>query len=235
MNPGNVALLDWDFTLHERFTLFDWNSFLAANDALDPAIAKVLTESLADYNSGRMTYAELFEAAPTLYAEGLAGQSVEVVGRLSKSFVETDRPLVYEFTRPLMKLLLDLDIRPVVVSGAPTEVLGAYVDELGWSEMFGIDVDKRDDVYLSTLTSNPAIGPAKERIASMLASRYNITAAFGDSEADVPMLSAAKAKFVVSSPDLIRPATDVLHIRTTSPTSETISEVRELLIRKGLA
>src|SRR5262249_35314757 len=112
------------------------------------------------------------------------------------------------------------------------EVLEAYSPTFAWARIDAVAVQPESvSTYGPTLLTNPATARAKASITSDLKKSHNVIAAFGDSEADLPMLRAARFKVVVDNPTLMEPADDVLHLQSSSDPDRAVAAVRELLTR----
>jgi phosphoserine phosphatase len=228
MNTSRVALLDWDYTLRRGFTLFDWCTFLNGHQAFDVEAAERLSAYLNEYGTQKMSYSTLWKLAPPTYGMGIRGQSVDTINELAKLFVEQDASL-FQFTEELLQFLIERDLKLVVVSGAPEEVLDSYRGRFGWTSVHGVAVDHRDGVYRAELLNNPATAESKSRVVQDLAVNSKILIAFGDSEADIPMLNAARVKVVVGNEKLVAGGPCVLNIDTKWRSEDVVARLRGLL------
>lgn len=228
-----IALMDWDNTLRPGFTILDWSSYLASKHLFNKRYLRDLFDAISDYGAGKVSYLELSERAPELYALGLHGSNVAAVAGCASEFVENDRHSLFSFTSGLHEFLRRQQIEAIVISGAPIEVLHAYQKRFGWSAIFGVRVEVADGIYSASLTSNPAGAVAKETIVHQLGSDRKVLLAIGDSESDVPLLDAAQYKIVVDSDGVIADSTDVLRIKSDVSEAELLKHVTAAVIHRG--
>ena len=191
--PARIALLDWDNSLHLGFTMGPWMHALA-RDAAETLTADRFDGALADYEAGDLAYDAFALLAEELYTALMDGRPVADVEAVADRLVPVDplRP----GTPELISALLASGIRPILVSGAPIEVLRAHAAALGIapSDVTGWTLDRDRDRYLGRLASgNTARGGSKGRIvAAHQAAGAEILLGVGDSDADRPLVDAAR-------------------------------------------
>ncbi len=157
-----------------------------------------------DYLEGRLEdHSDLAHRANTLYAAAAAGWATADVAALVGPYLdEVDRPLVYPFVPALLAWLVDHGIEPVVVTGAPAELVAAYVEPAG-GRVVGLTLAESSGRYTGAIGRNP--GPAAEKtraVAEVLADGCEVVLAAGDSVSDLPLLQAGRRQLVVANPDL---------------------------------
>ena len=191
--PGRIALLDWDNSLHLGFTMGPWMHQLA-RDAAETLTADRFDRALADYEAGSLAYDTFALLAEQLYTVLMDGRHAADVEAVAAHLVPIDplRP----GTPELIAALLALDIRPILVSGAPIEVLRAHAAALGIApgDVTGWTLDRDGDRYLGRLASgNTARGGSKAQIvAAHVAAGAEVVLGLGDSDADRPLVDAAR-------------------------------------------
>lgn len=148
--------------------------------------------------------------------------------QLAERFVTQDHGALFDFAKPLVHLLIKSSMAPIVVSGSPAGILEAYRADFPWVQVYGITVKHANGKYLTALTANPASGPAKRSLVASLSVQYEVPAALGDSEPDLPMLYSAACKIVVDNPTSVNDAT-VLNIQSDWDVGKTLPEVRAYL------
>jgi phosphoserine phosphatase len=192
-SAGRIALLDWDNSLHAGFTMSPWLHALA-RDEREVDVARRFDAALAAYEAGTMAYDAFAGLAETLYTGLADGRSVAEVRAIADRFVRDDplRP----GTPQLVDALLAAGIRPVLISGAPIEVLSAHAAALGFAprDVTGWQLEQRGDVYVGRLASgNTAQGGAKAALVDRLvAAGDQVVLGVGDSPADRPLVDAAR-------------------------------------------
>jgi phosphoserine phosphatase len=191
--PRRVAVLDWDNSLHLGFTMGPWMHALA-RDAAETAVADRFDRALADYEAGQLAYDAFALLAEELYTGLMDGRLVADVEAVAERLVPVDplRP----GTPELIAALRDSDIHPILISGAPIEVLRAHAHALGIApdDVTGWTLELVDDRYVGRLAGgNTARGGSKSRIvAGLVAQGDEVVLGLGDSPADAPLVDAAR-------------------------------------------
>ena len=217
-----VALLDWDNTLHYGWTMEPWVRFLVDRGQAPASLAANGEQLTREYLDGTLGgHSELAHRANTLYATAAAGWATADVAALVGPYLEeVDRPLVFGFVPALLAWLVDHGIEPVVVTGAPTELVAPYVEPAG-GRVVGLTLAESDGRYTGVIGRNPGTAEEKARaVAEVLAAGCEVVLGAGDSESDLPLLQAGRRQLVVANPDLARafPGTSLLlEPRSTSP------------------
>lgn len=188
-----IAVLDWDNSLHLGFTMGPWMHALA-RDAQESATADRFDRALADHEGGRLAYDAFALLAEELYTGLMDGRIAADVEATAARLVPIDplRP----GTPELIAALLARDIHPVLISGAPIEVLRAHADALGIApgDVTGWTLERDGDRYLGRLAGgNTARGGSKAQIvARLVAAGAEVVLGVGDSDADRPLVDAAR-------------------------------------------
>lgn len=102
----------------------------------------------------------------------------------------------------IFPFLLDNGVEPIVISGSQQEPIDLYKKRMGFQRAFGVQYKILEGKYTQDCIVNTAIGEGKSVIIQELLRREpktDILFAFGDSEADIPMLKAAKQGFINNS------------------------------------
>ena len=228
-----VALLDWDNTLHHGWTLEPWVRYLVDKGQAPTSLAVEGEQLTRDYLEGRLEdHSDLAHRANTLYAAAAAGWATADVAALVGPYLdEVDRPLVYPFVPALLAWLVDHGIEPVVVTGAPAELVAAYVEPAG-GRVVGLTLAEFEGRYTGAIGRNP--GPAGEKtraVAEILAEGCEVVLAAGDSVSDLPLLQAGRRQLVVANPDLALafPGTSLLVEPLSTSPADLVRAVEALL------
>jgi phosphoserine phosphatase len=199
-----VALLDWDNTLHDGWTLDPWVRYLVDQGVAPDSLRTEGQQLTLDYLEGRLGgHSDLAHRANTLYASATAGWAVPDVAALVGPYLaDVDGPLVYPFVPDLLAWLVEHDIEPVVVTGAPAPLVTAYVGPRG-GRVVGFTVAEADGRYTGVVGRNPGTGREKARVVAELeGDGCVVVLGAGDSESDLPLLRAAPRQLVVGNADL---------------------------------
>ena len=70
---------------------------------------------------------------------------------------EVDRPLVFPFVPALLAWLVDHGIEPVIVTGAPAELVAGYVEPAG-GRVVGLTLAESGGRYTGAIRRNPGTG-----------------------------------------------------------------------------
>jgi phosphoserine phosphatase len=111
---------------------------------------------------------------------------------------DVDQHHVYGWTAPVLRSLTDDGVRPVVVSGAPHEILVEHVRRLGLPdvEVHGLTLAAGPDGrFTGDLAANLGTDTGKRELLQQL--EGPIVLGVGDSISDLPLLRAARRQLVV--------------------------------------
>jgi phosphoserine phosphatase len=194
-----VALLDLDNTLRSGWFIKSWLEFLGGERIRGAyACADRLDVSLDAYARGELSHDALAKECAEAYAELMRGESQEVVNELGGEFVRDDLE-TFDFVRTLLEELEARSVAPIIVSGAPAEVVRPYAANLGVDEFHALELGVGSDgCFDGTLANNPGLGSVKRRIASELRESFREPVlAVGDSASDLPLFRVAANRIVV--------------------------------------
>lgn len=192
-----AALFDWDGTLRPGFTILPWCRFLQDKALLKTPLVDHLEQLFASYRASRLTYEELAVQSAVLYAEGTIGIAVDLLNKTAREFILHPASQLYPFAGAVLGLFRSAGIRNIVVSGAPSEVLGAYLAKMPIDEVWGLEV--RNEAGRSTV-NNRALPREKAEVVDVLRRKFSIEFGFGNGIADLPILEAARVSILINSP-----------------------------------
>ncbi len=193
---NRYALFDWDNTLRKGFTIVSWIEYLCNQHIVDKACYIELLRQFDLYESGKITYQELSNISTQIYAHSIAGADVVSLAELAYHYCERDDAL-FEFARPLLKILRDAGVEIIVISGSPKLVLMQYAKLLEIDEVYGMDIEIKLGRYTDIIAKD--YGAEKfEIVCDICKSRGKAPLfAFGDSVADDPLLKSSKYGFLI--------------------------------------
>ena len=135
-----------------------------------------------------------------MFAAGLRGARIVQIRRHARDFVAQDSVGLRPFALQLFAALRERSVGLTLVSGAPQEILDALCARYEISSAFGTVFATREGVYLGTVETNRALREGKQKVVDSLKERpLHIELAVGDSESDLPLLSAARVAVVVGA------------------------------------
>jgi len=193
---NSYALFDWDNTLRKGFTIVSWVEYLCNQHVVNESSYIELLHQFELYEAGSITYQQLSNNTTSIYAQSIAGADVSYLEKLAYRFCQQDHA-VFEFTKPLLRILMDAGIEIIVISGSPELVLLQYAKQLGVNEVYGMDLEVKLGRYTGVITKD--YGIEKNEIVRVICKSKGFAPllAFGDSEADNPLLNAAKYGFLI--------------------------------------
>jgi phosphoserine phosphatase len=188
-----IALLDWDGTLRDGWTLPGWLDVLSG--ATD--LRRTFEADAQEYATGEISHDALVLQAQDLYLEALRPHDPDSVRKIATEFVAHDRGHLRPFAVHLLEQLHRLGLNPTVISGAPLFVLREYATFLPLKDVWGLDVTYDGQKWEAG--RNTGLSVVKASIVRELTEAHRVLVAFGDSQSDVPLLDAAELPVVVGS------------------------------------
>jgi phosphoserine phosphatase len=225
-----IVVADWDNTMREGFTMGDWTSFLAKRGNFPETLARSIETDMEGYSRKAISYEELAQRVTSKYAEGLLGESQEVISRAAHEFVDADQQL-FGFVRPLTDFLRACGVPLVLISGCPREPLVAYQQALGVSRIYALTLEVMNGVYTGKLHLNPTLGNEKSHIVEALVRDSEIILALGDSKADLPLLEAAPHTVIIDNPDLMPQGSRTVHRVSSRPNSRAVANLKNIVYK----
>lgn len=207
----NIALIDWDGTIRKGFTIISWVKYLIVNfNEKSDSLQKII-EKFNDYDNGALSHDELANATAHIYATYLEGRSAEKVEKIADEFVSLDKDNLFSFYTGLFDILREYNIRPIIISGCPIEVLNSYKKHVGFKNIYGLRVNIVDRIYTSNIIINPGVSTRKEEIVKQEILQKNDLAlvSLGNSTSDMPLFNNSKLSFIVNNKNISIPSYNV--------------------------
>lgn len=201
-----AAVADWDGTLRPGFLLRDWLKFLSDLSVTKSTYVDDFDNLYHEYTSNRIGYEAFAEDAICLYGSAMNGVSAGTARSASSEFVTQDLHNIYRFVEPFCSLMRSLEIKVIIISGAPSIVLEAYKNHIKLDMVYSIDIKVgHDGLFTHEFVHNFATRRNKRKVINDLISQNtDILFALGDAISDIPLLNAAKYAFVISDLELGR-------------------------------
>ena len=190
------ALLDWDNTLREGFTITSWTKYLCDKKAVHEDAYCKLMRQFDLYHAKQISYQQLGNTTTEIYAQALVGVEVSLIEQLAYSFCQQDKA-IFKFAGNLFKLFQEKGVETIVISGSPQIVLAQYAKQLGISEIHGMDIEIQSNKYTGAIKQD--FGAEKELIVKEIyhARKGAPLIALGDSIADEPLLKVAEYGYLL--------------------------------------
>lgn len=201
-----VALLDWDGSLREGFTIVDWTAYLADIGLIQEAAARGIRAAVAAYGAGEMTHDDVIRGSGEMYAGAVAGVAEETLRELALAFEAQDSGAVFTLTADIFAFLRSNDIQPILISGAPEHPLMLQARTRGVSQYHSLRLEMRAGIATGRVLVNPGTSDGKRRIVDHLLESESliVEVAVGNSESDVPLFDAARATIVIDNDSVAR-------------------------------
>jgi HAD superfamily phosphoserine phosphatase-like hydrolase len=194
------AVLDWDNTIKDGYTLFQFIDYLTGINFIDPLSKKEINIEKQRYENKEITHDILAERSWRIFAKYLREKSGAELESTIKNYLVIDREMIYLFADALFDVLRKYSIMPIIISGAPEMIIREYMPKFSIYEVFASKLKETDEgIYTGEVLSN--YGYCKSKVIDNLSKYYKKRPlmAFGDSISDKEMLEKAKFKFVCSS------------------------------------
>lgn len=188
---ARYALLDWDNTLREGFTITSWTKYLCDKSVIKKDAYCRLMNQFELYQTRKSSYEQLANTTTGIYAQALAGTELCTIEKMAYHFCQEDEA-VFQFVNKLFKFFNRSNIDTIIVSGSPQVILLQYAKRFGISEVYGMDIEVIDGRYTGTVKQD--YGAEKAHVVQEICYGRNSKPliAFGDSASDKPLLEVAK-------------------------------------------
>lgn len=198
-----VALLDLDNSLVADWTIRPWLQALGRRPGWrkEATACRAAIEVLVEkFKQRAIDHDELVDSCEQSYVELMTGRSAADVDDAAAVFFDSrkNRRREHDFVRPLVDYLKEWGVAPIIISGAPAELVSRYARSLGISEWHGFTLAVDGDTYTGSVQCNPGTTTEKERIvAQTIRQKREVVLALGDSESDAPLWDVAPSKVIV--------------------------------------
>lgn len=246
-----VALFDVDGVLVKPYVIRHFPEYLVSQYpvAFIKSVLMRMDDALAKYKSKAFTYEEFANEWVALYAQGVAGQTVDQINVLAESFWdESEVKLLYPYSRELVNTLKPY-CTIIAISGSTKDGLLPLVRRLGIDYLFATEVKIEDGHYSPHNPVNRAINKGKQRVIEDIRIRvdesiWEKSFAFGDNAIhDFPLLEYVRSPYLFGDTssaekqvqkeqeyeDLKAKLTDVRFIRQPQDNDEVVAEIQRRL------
>lgn len=203
---SSVAVIDFDNTLADGWILGPWLDVLAEAGIGHAAEAsRRLERAIAEYaEPDSFGHDRLATEAAEIYAYAVAGVQTEEVTRHAAAFVadyvSEKHGRIFRHSRSLLDGLCDRGLRPILVSGAPREVVDHLMLELDVRSSFPLLLERENGRFTGQIEFNHGLSSGKYEACQLLEAREcELLVAIGDSEGDRPMWQRAACSIQVGS------------------------------------
>lgn len=193
----DYALLDWDNTLRRGYTLFTWIDYLIDMGIVAGVFRKEVDYYIDQYLKEEISHDELARNACEVFAKSIKGMRKSVLEQQIKGYLCEDKVELYGFTKEIFKVLNDNKILPIIVSGAPSDILNNYRNEFNIYKVYGFVAEEENGKFSGRVLYNYGYNKNKkvEEICREMGKMPKL--AFGDSISDFEMLKRAEKSIIV--------------------------------------
>jgi phosphoserine phosphatase len=194
------VLLDWDGTLRPGFTILDWIQFLQARGIVSGDVVNELVRAFQMYEDSVLDHDALSKVTTSIYAKALKNHNHKQLASLANEFASQDFANLYPFVPQILLILKKYSLSPVIVSGAPLDVITQHRTKLRLDHIIALELDKtHEGIYTGRITSNPGLTESKQQLVERLVQKFDFLLAIGNSTADLPLFQNATAALIVKA------------------------------------
>lgn len=199
----SYALLDWDNTLRNGFTLFYWAKYLCSSNVINPILVNTLNDKLQEYKNHLISHDQLAIDACKIFSSSLQNLSVKIIEKMIDSFLLIDSNNFFSFTQSLLDFINSQKIEIIIISGAPFEIVSKYKQKYHLSELFCYESEVTGNYYSGKVKKNAGCNKSNIVREICLQKKEPPIIAIGDSMSDICMFKAAKKTVVVGQDQLL--------------------------------
>jgi len=195
---NKIAILDWDGTLSQGFSILEWIKFLSIHFN-EKQYQNELNTEYKKYQTGKLKHDEFSISATSIYANFLKDKKVSIIEDLAVKFVREKLKNMSTDVAMLFYVLKKKEIKAYVLSGAPNELLKIYSRIYNFRIIGSLQLGKTKGKYNGEIILNSGVTIAKKNIVDKLLEKGNVLIlGFGNSESDLPIIESAKNGFVMT-------------------------------------
>lgn len=193
----DYALLDWDNTLRKGYTLFTWMDYLIDIGALESVVREEVDYYIEEYKRKKISHDQLAKEACDVFAKSIKGMKKSILERQIRTYMCEDSAKLYEFTQEIFDVLKENRILPIIVSGAPSNIIEKYHIKFNIYKIYGFAAEVENDRFSGKVSYNYGYNKSLkvEEICKQMGRLPKI--AFGDSVSDFEMLNKAEKSIIV--------------------------------------
>ena len=188
----SAAFFDLDGTMASGHMIFDFPAHLFDACLFGRKQLDDIRRMSEEFGSRQVTYRQVAEALPRLYASGVAGQQEAVVALEAERFVEKRMGNVFHYAKGLVRLMAETGRPGIAISGSPVETVRALARRLGIDAAVGTELVVKDGRFTGEVLHNFILLETKGAFFVKVMERLALDASecfgFGDTEQDVSFL-----------------------------------------------
>ena len=143
----DYALLDWDNTLREGYTLFTWMDYLINIGIIECEVRKKVDYYIEKYKKAEISHDQLARDAGIIFAKSIKGIKKSILEQKMKAYMHEDNSQIYGFTKEIFEVLNENRVVPIIVSGAPSDILENYRRQFNIYKIYGFVAEVENDNF----------------------------------------------------------------------------------------
>jgi HAD superfamily hydrolase (TIGR01490 family) len=190
--PKAAALFDLDGTMARGHMIIDFPSHLLSAGLFTKKDDMAIVKMAADLKKGAVTYRNVAERIPAIFANGVRGQEEQAVSLEAEKFVEWRMEHVFPYAKGLVRLMRESGRPAVAISGSPEDAVRALARRLGMDAAVGTRLEVKKGRFTGKVLRNLILEENKKALFEELMDKLALDASkcfgFGDTEQDVSFL-----------------------------------------------
>lgn len=150
----DYALLDWDNTLRKGYTLFTWMDYLIDIGIVESVVRQEVDYYIEEYKKEKISHDQLAKNACDVFAKSIKGMKKSILERQIKDYMCEDSTKLYGFTQEIFDVLNEYKILPIIVSGAPSDILERYHMKFNIYKIYGFVAEVKNDIFSGKVSYN---------------------------------------------------------------------------------
>jgi HAD superfamily hydrolase (TIGR01490 family) len=193
--PLKLALFDIDGTIFRSSLLIELINGLVEDGVMPLTAKKEADGEFKAWLDRKGDYEDYLKKVITIHLKYIAGKSFVEVSASAEQTIKKLRHRVYRYTRDLIASLKKQGYHLVTISGSPTYIVSKYAKIMGFAAYFGSEYQVKDGYFTGQVLNletfyKKAVVLAGYLKAKKLKVDFKNSIAVGDTESDIPMLSA---------------------------------------------
>jgi len=196
---NKIAILDWDGTLSQGFSILEWVEFLSIHFN-EKQYQNELNDEYKKYLAGKLKLDEFSVSSTIIYANSLKNKKVDIIEDLAVRFIRGKLKNMSTDVAMLFYFLKQKKIKAYVLSGVPNELLKIYSIIYNFKIIGSLQLGNTKGKYNGKIISNSGLAISKKTIVNKLLEKDNVLIlGLGDSESDLSIIESAKNGFLMSN------------------------------------
>lgn len=193
------AVFDWDNTVRDGYTLFDWIKYLINQEIFNRTIQDIIDELSRKYKANELSHDAYAQFACQAYVKEMKGLKYSDIKSIAGRYIEQDKHQIFGGMTEVFNIFYKNKIDLIVISGAAENCVGFYKREFHIHSILAYK-ERIVNGYFTGQTSYN-YGYNKSKTMMQLECKYGTKPlfGFGDSYSDIPLLEEAAHAFSINN------------------------------------